>query len=35
VPGERVITQEASLAETVELVGRELEGVPPATRIVG
>jgi predicted kinase len=33
VAGERVITQELSLAETVELVARELEGVPPATRI--
>lgn len=34
VTGERVISEELSLAATVDLVARELDGVPPATRIL-
>jgi predicted kinase len=32
---ERLVGPELSLTETVELVARELDGVPPATRILG
>lgn len=32
---ERIVDQGLSLAETVELVAGELDGVPPATRILG
>jgi predicted kinase len=35
VAGEQVITEELSLAATIDLVSRELDGVPPATRILG
>lgn len=34
IAGERVVPEESSLAETVELIARELDGVPPATRIL-
>jgi predicted kinase len=34
VAGERVISEELSQAATVDLVARELDGVPPATRIL-
>ena len=33
--GERVVDEELTLEETIELVAAELDGVPPATRIVG
>lgn len=35
VPGERIVDQGLSQAETVALVAGELDGVPPATRILG
>jgi predicted kinase len=35
VAGEQVITEELPLAETVDLVSQVLDGVPPATRILG
>ena len=34
VPGERVVDEGLSLPETIELVAAELDGVPPATRIL-
>ena len=34
IAGERVVPEESSLAETVDLIARELDGVPPATRIL-
>jgi hypothetical protein len=33
-PPRRLVPDESSLAETVELIARELDGVPPATRIL-
>jgi hypothetical protein len=33
--GERVVAEGSTLAETVALVARDLDGVPPATRILG
>jgi predicted kinase len=35
IEGERIVDQELPLEETIELVAAELEGVPPACRILG